>query len=155
MTKLLDKERNIKLLHNKTSSQKVLSQLIDPCSRGLIKAIQGLLQLAHQQLISLVLLKTWWLKHTNILCKISIQEIIIDIHLFELPAKSGNQDEHHSNGCWFDNWTESFLKINPHFMQVALDSQFALISWYRAICIPFQFKDLLISHNFLVGKKMN
>ena len=131
--------------------QKLGSETLKPCSRGLLESINGLMELAD----------IMWMRGVNIplrLCHIhfflegAMQESIFNIKLLRWPVVGYCQRKNKSHSGRLDHWTESFSIVYSLLLMKAFGYKPGFVSSYSTITIMFQLVDPFAAYYILMRR---
>lgn len=112
-----------------------------PHTQGLFKAIQVFVEMTNMVQLGGIN-KTGRLLAIDGLVKSVVEKSIFDVELVYWPgARSGNGKDN-ADGGWFDDRTESFIKINSSLLGVTANNPTCFMASKRAIRVEFVFKNI-------------
>lgn len=95
--------------------------------------------------------KSLGLTHESFFFKTSLQECVVNIKLMECPLFLNCQRQHKTNGCGFDDWTESLLEINTWTLCEPFCDKSGFVTVDCAIKFPLNSKEPLAVNYILCG----
>lgn len=77
--------------------------------------------------------KAGWLGAVHSLLKVAMEKGVFDVQLVDGPQARRGKGEHHTNGGWFDDRTESFVIVNAFLLGEATHNPSSFVASQRAI----------------------
>jgi hypothetical protein len=117
-----------------------------PCSRHLLQAIEGLVELAHQLRVSSVN-EAGGLRAVDHLRECAVEEGILDVELVDGPTSGDSQSQHSPDGGRLDDGAEGLIIVHLGALGEPPEDPTSLVPVQRAIRLELVLEDPLTSDN--------
>ena len=137
---LVDEEGDVRLRGDEANAMREVGETLVPRSRGLLEAVQRLVQ-ATDVVGAVGVDEARRLLTLDLLVKIAMEEGILDVELVERPGARYREAEDDADRGRLDDGAECLVKVDPRLLREAANHPSRLVAGEAAIRVEFVLED--------------